>query len=204
MAEVIIPDNCGLATSIWTMAGKTNPVTTTVGIHISADLDPTDVLGEYYNGWVISGGMCHPAQMGTVWTFEGCTMLYNEGGGVMVGVSAGTPTAGTVSAPQQMIVSSAALVQKRTARAGRHFRGRHYIPLLEVEEGSINAMGQIDSLQVTNLRSRMGITADFWADSVGWETVLLHASEDITPGFTPITSFTVAAKTATQRRRLRS
>lgn len=204
MADLIIPDDCGLATSTWTMAGKSNPVTTTVGIHVLEENDPALILEEYYNGWVVSGGMCHPAQMGTVWTFEGCTMLFNTGGGVIVSVSAGTPTAGTVSAPQQMIVSSAALVQKRTARAGRHFRGRHYLPLLEVEEGSINAMGQIDSLQVTNLRSRMDATSDFWFSSTSWETVLLHASEVITPGFTPITSFTVAAKTATQRRRLRA
>lgn len=45
----------------------------------------------------------------------------------------------------------AALLSKRTARAGRHGHGRMYLPFLS--EASTNALGQLDTAFVTNLQT---------------------------------------------------
>lgn len=204
MAELIIPEDCGLVTSSWSFSGKTNPITTTVGIHALAEPDPGAFLSEYYNGWVVTDGYSAAARMSPSWTFEGCTMIWNAGGGVFEGYSQGPPVTGTGTQPEEMIVSSAVLCQKRTARAGRHFRGRHYLPAIGIAEASISPMGIIGNVPFGFAQAAMAETADFWLASTTWETVILHADDTITPGFTPITSFSLQQKTATQRRRLRS
>jgi len=204
MADIIIPDDCGLVTSTWTMSGKSNPMTSTLGVRDISSGDPEAILEEVYNGWTQSGGFCSATQMGTSFRFEGVSMIWNAGSGVFEGYAYGDPVQGTATNANPMIVGNTLLLQKRTARIGRHFRGRMYLPIMGLNEAGVDAMGNIDSSSLTILRAAMAITTDFWDASTTWQSVLLHASMDVTPGYTPITSWNLQGKVATQRRRLRS
>lgn len=95
---------------------------------------------------------------------------------------------------------SAILVQKNTNAGGRAGRGRFYLP--GVPDGSMAISGNMNAAERIAAQSVMD---DFYADliSAGLPPVLLHGVGSPISTPTPITSFTVAATTATQRRRLR-
>lgn len=204
MADLIIPNDTGLVTSSWSLAGKSNPVTTTLGIHATDDPDPEAFLSEVYNGWTASGGFCTPSKMGIGWTFDGCTMIWRNSSGILEGYAYGDPVVGTLTSTPLILVSSTLLLQKRTARVGRHFRGRMYLPNMLASEATVDPMGNIESVTLGIVRDAVAVTTDFWDASDTWQPVLLHSDNTITPGYTPITSWFVPGKTATQRRRLRS
>lgn len=202
--ELIIPEGCMQTTTSWTMTGKANPLTCTMGVRVTDTEDITGVCDEVRNGWYLTGAIADPAYMLTGWTLQETTGIYNNGG-IMEGYSStGAPVVGTASVSALMIVSSAMLLQKRTGRVGRHFRGRMYVPVLGLNEGSIDAMGNIAGSTYTEAATKMAVTTDFWLDAETWNPVLLHYDSVITPGYTDITSFALQQKTATQRRRLRS
>lgn len=202
--ELIIPESCGVVTSSWLLAGKANPITTTMGIRAITATDYSGICDEIYEGWTMTGGYCAAANMGTMYTFEGVTMAYNNAG-VMEGYSStGPAVVGTNGGTGTMIVSSTLIVQKHTSRIGRHFRGRGYWPLMDVGELVIDTMGNISSEGMADLIADVGVTTGFWQDSTTWQTVLLHTDTVVTPGYTPITSWTAMSKVGTQRRRLRS
>lgn len=202
--ELIIPVDCMECTITWRMSGKSNPITSTIGVHDSASGDFSGILDELVEGLSMDGGLCDPDYMLTGWTLEGATGVANVAG-IMEGFSStGAPVVGTASASSLMIVSSAMLLQKRTARIGRHFRGRMYLPVLGINEGSIDAMGVMAPSIYTEASNHATVTTDFWLASVTWETVLLHTDTVVTPAFTPIASYALQQKCATQRRRLRS
>lgn len=206
MADLIIPDYCGNVVSTWTMTGKSNPMTCTLGVRgeDGVSSDPIAILSEVYNGWTQTGGFCAATAMGTTFRFEGCTMIWNAGGGVMEGYSYGTPITGTATNANPMIVGATLLLQKRTARVGRHFRGRMYLPIMGLNEAGIDAMGTIADASLDIIRDQVEVTTDFWDASDNWRPVLLHQDDTITPGYTPITSWSLSGKVATQRRRLRA
>lgn len=184
------------------MTGKSNPMTTTMGIHVDEGTDPTAVLEEIYAGWTLSTGFCAATAMGTPFTFTGVTAIYNDGG-VMIGLdSGGAHVAGTATNTNPMIVSSSYLVQKSTARIGRHFRGRGYWPIMGLNEGGVDAMGNIAGGSFDIVNDQVIATTDFWQASINWQTVLLHSDTVVTPGFTNITAWNLLNRTKTQRRRL--
>lgn len=204
MAELIIPESCGLVTSTWLFAGKSNPITTTMGINDFGTGDPQTDIEEVYEGWVTAGGFCAAANMSPNYTFTGCSMIYNNAG-IMEGYeSTGPAVVGTSAQMAQMIVGNSLLVQKRTGRVGRHFRGRGYWPITLISEGDISAMGQIASTPLADLTDQVETTTAAWLAATDWRPVLLHSDTVVTPGYTAITSWQLQSKVATQRRRLRS
>lgn len=202
--ELIIPVNCMECTLSWSMSGKSNPITSTIGVRAGTATDFASILDELCEGLTNTGSYCSAGYMNIGWTFEGATGIANVAGVLEGFSSSGAPVAGTVGGGNGMIVSSAFLLQKRTARIGRHFRGRMYLPVVGIQEGSVNTMGVIADSVYGDARTAIGIATAFWLASTTWQPVLLHTDTVVTPGYTPITAFSPQQKLATQRRRLRS
>lgn len=92
------------------------------------------------------------------------------------------------------------LVTKNTAIGGRQGRGRMYIPGLV--EGNVDGAGAITGGIVAAFQADL---TQFLADMAGdgFDLVLLHSEDSPAEDPYPITSLTVQATAATQRRRLR-
>jgi len=123
----------------------------------------------------------------------------------LVTISDATPVEGAATGAP-LPPNCAQLIRKRTDLGGRRGRGRMYIPGLE--EGVVDGVGNI----TTPAQAIFQADADEWMDklttAIGarlYPPVVLHRSEGIgaEPPPTPIVSFVVERKIATQRRRLR-
>jgi hypothetical protein len=92
------------------------------------------------------------------------------------------------------------LVRKVTALGGRAGRGRMYLP--GPTEADVNEAGAILGARVTSLQAALN---DFLTQMVadGDGPVLLHGVGSPISTPTPITSFSLDTRAATQRRRLR-
>lgn len=143
------------------------------------------------------GGPFKPALMATQWTFEGVSVALQDDDGPIVG-QAFTPTAGTLSGAP-MPINCAILLNKSTARGGRKYRGRAYVPPVYPLEGDVGPVGEIAPSLLANLNPVYN-NAYNAMDDVDLEPVLHHSDGAIG---TRITSMTVGSIIATQRRRLR-
>lgn len=95
--------------------------------------------------------------------------------------------------------NTSVLVSKGTVLRGRAFRGRSYWPGL-LNDGDVYDDGSLSPGAISSIQGHMD---DFWealADPEGITQVILHGSE-VEP--TPVTTYGVSARAATQRRRLR-
>jgi hypothetical protein len=92
----------------------------------------------------------------------------------------------------------ATLIRKTTALAGRRGRGRFYLPPITMDEFATSKAGVIASSSL----AAMQLAANAWFDH-GEPFVILHDSLPSSLAPTPITSFVVDGRIATQRRRLR-
>lgn len=203
MAELVIPSGYGQCTLTWTLAGKTNPITSTLAIS-GFDDGPQAMVNQIYNSFTIDDGFCDAANMAVGWTFQGVEMIYNDDGVLMGYAAAGDPVTGSRTSVVGMIVSATALVQKRTARVGRHFRGRMYLPLCILDEAYIDMMGNISTPGFEMIDAAWQTTAEQMLDSAVVVPALLHGAGVDTPPATEITSLPMSHRVATQRRRLRS
>lgn len=104
-------------------------------------------------------------------------------------------------------LNTALLVKKNSAVGGRANRGRFYWPGL-IAETDISEVGIIGGASVAAIQTDFDAFLDALGDlddgdELGIEMVILHDSESpaVTP--TPVTSLTVDALAATQRRRMR-
>lgn len=105
-------------------------------------------------------------------------------------------SSGGVGAPP----NTAYLVHKNTDFGGRAGRGRLYLP--GVVEASTDDDGSIGATQISNIQTAMNnMLADLIADDL--IPVLLHGDDSPLTTPSPITSFTMDSRIATQRRRLR-
>jgi len=101
----------------------------------------------------------------------------------------------------------ALLVRKNTFYAGRKYRGRMYWPSM-LAEGDVDINGEIDSDVVTALQGHFDdVFADLDGVHISVFSALLHDKVtdgvlDDTPA-SPLSSFFVNSKIATQRRRMR-
>lgn len=202
MADVVIPEGCGLATLTWQMSGKLNPVTSTLGyVDINpGGPDPAVVALAWYNSWIDTGAYCDPDYMGTNWTFLGVDIVARVDGD-LVGVHAGDPLQGESTVIAFPPINCCILARKTTSFVGRSKRGRMYLPNLLVAEGEIDNMGVIISGTVVVLNSLVGVAFDGMVGSNG-QPAVLHSAALEDP--TVISSMPVQSQMATQRRRMRS
>lgn len=105
---------------------------------------------------------------------------------------------GGTANPARFAPNTCILVRKNTVLGGRANRGRFYLPPLWHDMDDTSAAGILSTDAVSGLQAAI----DTWFDSLA--PVLLHDEESPAAGLvTAITSLSVQARMATQRRRLR-
>lgn len=173
----------------------------TGGLTSVVDLDAglaSDIINNYRDAWASA-----------MWTSSVITEVQ-----VFNATTAATLTEnypGTGTAPNNMAVNSALLLEKSAAGRGRRFRGRNFLPSL-LSEGFVFGDGTLDPGFLSDMQGR---ASDFFLDFVGGGSVPAipqgeqKPKKDGSPGSAPnlpwpaIVNVGVDAKIATQRRRLR-
>lgn len=133
------------------------------------------------------------------WTKLGCHVAFGTPTGDILGehnVSVtGTLTDVTITS------NCALLVNKSTASGGRANRGRMYLPPLHLNEGAVDAAGNISSSPLAGIQLRLNATLAALAVA-DWQPVLFH--QGVSPAApTNVTALTAQSLIATQRRRMR-
>jgi len=203
MAEVYIPDNCGMATLRWDLAGKTNPLTITIGFTIPGSLTTAADCADAISGCFDStGGYCDPDTMGNDYTFGEVSAIIRRGGVLEGGASSRGPYPGTGGVYAYPPVNCTFLVQKKTAAVGRSKRGRIYLPNVSCPENAIDNMGYVTSDIVWGgIEDQWNFTGAALLALGDVIPAVLHSDPLETPNI--ITSWPIQRKMATQRRRMR-
>lgn len=200
---LIIPPGFLQASYVFSLVGDAEPIVVTCGHEVDAASGAT--LAQSADDLFVSFAANILPNMNSQYVLEYVATYGGNDGPTIVTISTEEPEAGSGSAaivPQ----NTAYLIRKRTDLAGRRGRGRMYLP--SVAEQNVDAVGTVAPSTVTALQA----SYDDWYDdltSTGgsrfYPPVVLHRSEGIgeEPAPTPIVTFQVQTKVATQRRRLR-
>ena len=177
-----------------TVAGDAEPVYITVGL----DLDGPASVGmanDLFDAWAASLDSLST----TNWTFEGVILKEGPSSTGATFESDAAPVGGLVSQTGAPI-NTAVLVRKQTSVGGRKGRGRMYT-CGQAYEGVIGMSGEIDLSHQEDLEEAWFSILGLWQAVTGVVGPVLLHNDSTTP--TPITSFNVQKRMATQRRRLR-
>lgn len=192
MPPTPIPDGFGEAVIRYQNVADGQVFVTTFGFDDNGVLTPDNTAAQIRDRWLLSNPS---AGILNSYIFTGCHVLMNRAGVLMAGdaiaANAGTVAAAAVSPAVSMCVT------KRTAAAGRKFRGRMYLPPAFLSEANVDTIGQIDAATKAGRQGAMnallaGLTADLSP------MVLLH--RDLTAP-TVVTSLLVRTSVRTQKRR---
>lgn len=214
MAEIYVPENIGIGTLRWALAGDSQEMVCTLGVQSSrVTFDAEIMADDLYAAATAGSSLCAgAASLISGWTFVGTTVRLMTATGFESGEHVDTiaGTAGGDTLPNNTTL----LVKKNTGLGGRHYRGRMYLPLYAIDEGDVGPTGVIASGEVTSMQTRCNnfMTA---LDTNELIPLLLHypflqtpvtdppVVIDAEPDPTVITSLTVLSQAATQRRRMR-
>lgn len=195
---LIIPEFYAQAVYRFALAGDSEEMLTTIGIDNFGPAEGTAIANDLQDDF----NAAFPAATFSVgYTFLGVRLYGGPGPAHTVYESSGPPVAGTNSGPA-MPQNVAFLVTKRTAQAGRRFRGRMFLPPFLIGEDSISIIGKLAPAQLAALQDRV----DAWLmDPPAYPKVLLHDDSGVSalPAPTPITQLVLSDTVATTRRRLR-
>lgn len=201
---LIIPPGFGQVAWQWELTGDPERVVVTCGVDLAsagggfqASCDHArDLMAATFNAGDFSNQ----------YTFRGAILRVGQDGAPPLIFESSITQPGTFTGavlPQ----NCALLVRKLTASAGRRNRGRMYFPPIPMGEGSIDAVGTIDSSARTAAQTKFTAlrTAMLAGGAIAIPPVILHSSEvgETVLSPTPVTSFSLDSKIATQRRRLR-
>lgn len=196
---VAIPGGSGQASFLVTVSGDAEEMVVTLGYTFPEPSTPESNAEQLYDFW--SGATSNlpfsPSQLFVGYTFQGVRVRENHGAEEQVGQFL-SPAPGTVTG-QGLPPNCCILVRKNTAKPGRTGRGRMFMPSGTLGELAVNQAGIVDSGSLA-IYQDMFLSA--YVNMVGADLVpvLLHENGATA---TPITSFQVMGKIATQRRRLR-
>lgn len=204
MPEIFVPEGEARALIRYRLTGDAEEMVITLGLRdeVAPPLTfPNTVAQSLLDAWMAT---MHPAaaNLTSGWTLVGTTVYLEEAGGANVGeaiVNLVGTGAGTTLPP-----NCTYLVKKGTGSGGRRNRGRFYLPQVVLTEGDVSSAGFIDSADVAALQAQLDNFIPNLS-SEGLVPVLFHYPYTgvAEPPSTEITSFTLDAKIATQRRRLR-
>lgn len=139
------------------------------------------------------------AEMINDWFFEGVSVAQGTSTGDIVGQSLLSVQGTLVDA--SVPSNCALIVKKNTALGGRRFRGRMFVPPIILNEGAVDAAGNILTSPLASIQGNF----DLWLAAMiadDWAPVLFHQGAGA-PAPTAITSFTCDSLIGTQRRRMR-
>jgi len=191
---LVIPAGYAQGVLHFALVGDNEELLTTVGLDTDIfNGSPDQIAAELAIAW---SNAFPAAAMTTQYSFLGASVRVGAAVGPPLLGSSFTTIVGTDPAanPPQ---NCAILVKKRSGLGGRANTGRMFLPPIGLSEGSVSAAGVIAAASVVSLQNRINTFA------TGGGYVILHDSESpaLTP--TPITTFIVDNRLATQRRRLR-
>lgn len=193
---LIIPTGFAQVAYRCTLLDDPEPMITTVGLDMStADPDPTTAAADLLDQWQAA---FPPANTFSQYNLQSVTLRIGNGTSSPDLVEVNSPQPGTAvgNPPPQNVTL---LVRKLSTLGGRRGRGRMYVPLWMQPESTINANGFLDASARTARQSEI----NSWLGGVFGFVILHSTGITSTPVPTPITSFVVDARVATQRRRLR-
>lgn len=195
---LVIPQFYANAIFRFALAGDAEEMISTIGIDNTGVAEGQAVADQLRDEFIAA----FPANVISVgYTFKGVRLYVGPGPNHAVFESTGADHVGTNVSPA-MPQNVAFLVSKKTASAGRRFRGRMFLPPFLIGEDSVSTIGKLAPAQVTALQDRI----DAWLmDPPTYPKVLLHddASLSPLPPPTPITQLVLSDTVATTRRRLR-
>lgn len=196
--SLVIPPNFSQAVFRWSLTGDAEVMVNTLG------LDTTDVTlwQEMVDALADNTRTALPVTVILLgYSFLGVTLYRGQDGGPPVVYESPAVVHSGTNAGPALPPNCAFLLRKRTSLGGRKGRGRMFIPAgVGVGEDSVPATGVMAEAQRAALETRY----NNWITLLGPEPVLFHDSES--PGSTtptPINTFTLEARLATVRRRLR-
>lgn len=205
--DLVIPEGFGNSVWKWTVVGRANPVSTTMGYSPgTSSVDPSAHATAICAALIVSSGPCWSNEMNSKYTFQGVECIYNDAGTMVGGSSSQPPVAGAATEANALMIGNSWLIQKKTGLVGKHFRGRFYFPYMNGDEATVDYLGNVGPSQVTQIQASFD---QFLSDVVSaTESIipnLLHHQPEVgsPPVPTVITSFNASSKVATQRRRLR-
>jgi hypothetical protein len=204
--NIVIPDGYGIASLVMRLTGRPNPFVITYGFDHTAltATTPDAMAGIIGTAWSTTGRFMHVTNTNNFYTFEKVHILMNRGGAKLEGNApinlVGTNAGGSPAPPNVSII-----VRKRTALAGRQFRGRMFFPPAFMAEASLDQSGVWASAALPGQQTQMNTT--FTAlNTAQLPMVLLHRQPKAPltlPNPTVVSSLEIESVCATQRRRLR-
>lgn len=200
MPNLVIPPGFAQLNFRLLVSGDPDEMIFTLGVENPDGVaDPVNIAGRAYAAFeeVWSASWMHLG-----FTFVGVTARVGQDGGGTVDGEWVDPYDGTINSPSPPN-NTALLVRKQTGVAGRRNKGRMYAPCFNLAEGDVSNAGIISSGVVSSLQTSWTAFWEALQDPLtrDMQPVLFHSEAPTTP--TPVTSFSVQTKVATQRTRLR-
>lgn len=204
-----IPENFFNARYTFTNADVVDPMGFSLGGQGDIGMDATEIADACADVF-ITNFLFATSQLLLGWVFTGVSVTKTAAGEPTIGedldaVVGSNPASGAVA-------HTAVLIKKNTGTGGRQHRGRMFWPPFNLTEANVGVGGAILSTFLTAQQTQLNA---WHADLVTFLVPpwLLHANlRDPDTGLeipdsaatpTPITSFTIQSRAATQRRRIR-
>lgn len=200
-----MPVPVGYTELTWVFKVNTSPkeMTTSLAvldISVGGPRSVADMASDGYTEMHDTNRPGAPGQMIDEYSLESCVAAFGTSSGDLVAQFV-SHSQGTVS-DSPITSNCALLVRKNTALGGRRNRGRFFAPPTLLNEGAVDASGNISSGPLASLQTLWTNLFNGLA-SADLEPQLFHQGA-FAPSPTPVTSFTVDSLIATQRRRMRS
>lgn len=187
------PENYGVAAFKFTLDSTDQEFVTTCGFHNTALADADTIAGEMVVAW---DAAFTDDLLSNLYTFTSVYVIIGIGG-VLQSAEAPANVVGTeTGAPVSPAVAVG--IKKQTSYAGKHYRGRMYLPAGYLAEAAVSSAGIITGGDVTALQTAIDNFKAFAAAN-DCPLYLLHEDPLIDP--TPINAFIVRNSVRTQRRR---
>jgi hypothetical protein len=183
----------------WSLQGDPEEQVVTLGINDTFTSDPELTAAAVYNAATQSSSITPVIAMNQGWTFVGVTCYLQDDPGIIVGEFNNPITANT-GGLLTLPTNCAFLVHKVTAESGRSGKGRMYLPAYVLGEGSIGVNGEITASYST-IQARWDSFYSLLTVTESLEVKLFHSTPRAS---TPVTSFMLDTRIATQRRRMRN
>lgn len=194
--SIVVPPGFANCQYLFELSGDPEWMATAVGVDLGGATDYQAVADSLAQQFI---DVFPISAIADVYTFRGTKLTVGQAGGPPIIVEAAYVHIGNVASATFLPQNCAFLIRKGTALGGRQGRGRMYLPPFPIAETQVNHLGQLVAASQASLQGKIN----------SWllpeiEKVLFHDASQGAMAPTPITSFLVDARIATQRRRLRS
>lgn len=197
------PPGFGYFAIVHQVTGSTHTPTVTCGFQNGGSFTAAAANAALRAAMVSGTNFWDVANFSNAYLVQSTYVLVNIGGLLYTDTNV-VPIAGTASIATPPI-NTAAIIQKRTGVAGRQYRGRMFMPPMNVAEGDVSIAGIIGGASFTNLGTYStafygGLVAQAMTPYLLHEAPLVGAP----PAPTIITSFAPTQLIGSYKKRIRS